>query len=227
MMTRRMFAFGVPLAAVTLPKASAAGVDGKWEAEIETPRGPTVIAFTLQADGESLTGTVGNDMLGMSEIEDGEVRGDSVSFVQVMARGQMQVRFKYEGTVAGDEMELTRTMQRPPGMPGGGGRGPGRGQGRRPRGPGRWGGRVDVPAAVLARAGVAAAWAAARSRLQPSGCSERLRPQGSEPGGPARSGSRPSVAESLSPPSPFGPDLAQWLPVQLPWLAGGAARGFR
>lgn len=140
MITRRMFALGVPLAAVTLPKASAAGVDGKWEAEIETPRGPMVIAFTLQADGESLTGTLGNDMMGMSEIEDGEVSGDSVSFVQVMARGQTQVRFKYEGTVAGDEMELTRTMQRPPGMPGGGGRGPGRGQGGGP-GAGGQGGR--------------------------------------------------------------------------------------
>ena len=95
--------------------------------------------FDLRADGEALTGTVGNEMMGESQIEDGMVSGASVSFVQVITRGQRQIRFKYEGKLAGDELELTRSMQRPAGMgPGGGGRGPGAGGGN--GGPGGQGG---------------------------------------------------------------------------------------
>lgn len=134
--SRRAFALSVPMTAVCARRLSAAGVDGKWEAEIQSPRGATVVVFDLKSDGEALTGQLGNDMMGMSDIQDGKVSGDSVSFVQVTARGDFQMRFQYEGKVSGDEMELTRTMVRPAGggpgrRPGGGAR---QGGGPRPRG---------------------------------------------------------------------------------------------
>lgn len=138
MITRRAFGWAMPLAAASARRLRAASVDGTWEAEIETPRGATVVRFVLRSDADKLTGTVGNETMGESEIQDGKVTGDQVSFVQVMTRGDFEMRIRYEGTVREDELELTRTMGRPPGArgggPGPGGQGPGRRVG--PGGPG-------------------------------------------------------------------------------------------
>ena len=141
MISRRAFALAVPALATMVRGLRAAEVDGKWEAEIEGPQGSTAIVFDLKADGEMLTGTVGNDMMGAAEIQDGKISGDQIEFVQVMQRGNFQMRFNYSGKVSGDEMELTRTVQRPGGPGGGqgqgGGRGPGGGRGAGgPGGPG-------------------------------------------------------------------------------------------
>ena len=46
---------GVCMMAATL---AAAGVDGKWEATVQSPRGEQQYTFVFKADGESLTGTV-------------------------------------------------------------------------------------------------------------------------------------------------------------------------
>ena len=135
MISRRAFALAVPALATTVRGLRAAAVDGKWEAEIEGPQGSTVFTFDLKADGDTLSGTVGNEMMGESEIQEGKISGDQVEFVQVMQRGNFQIRFNYAGRVSGDEMELTRTMQRPGGP--GGGQGPGGpGGGRGAGGPG-------------------------------------------------------------------------------------------
>ena len=154
MITRRAFAMALPTAAVSIRGLHAAGVDGKWEAEIEGPRGPMVLVFDLKAEGDTVTGTIGNDMMGEVQIQDGKVSGDEVSFVQTMMRGDFEVRFKFAGTVSGDEMELTRSIDRGPGGPGGGraggrGQGPGGGRGagggdRRP-GAAPGGGRAQGP----------------------------------------------------------------------------------
>ena len=161
MITRRAFAMALPAAAVSIRGLHAAGVDGKWEAEIEGPRGPMVLVFDLKADGDIVTGTIGNDMMDEVQIQDGKVSGDEVSFVQTMTRGDFEIRFKFAGKVSGDEMELTRSMDRGPGGgrgqgPGGQGRGRGAGSGgQRPgggaqgpgggRGRGQGGGRAQGP----------------------------------------------------------------------------------
>ena len=133
MITRRIFSLSVMAAAAGTRVLRAAGVDGKWEASIESPMGAMAMTFDLKSDGEKLTGSVGNEMMGESEIQDGKISGDEVSFVQVMKRGDREMKFKYEGKLAGDELELTRSMD-------GGGRGPGGGGERGPRGGGRPGG---------------------------------------------------------------------------------------
>lgn len=143
--SRREFAFAAAAAAISVRRLDAAGVDGKWEGEVPNFRGPVAMTFEFKSDGETLTGTLGNEMMGTVEITEGRVSGDELSFVQLMQRGDMEFRIKYEGRVRGDEMELTRTMQRPPGARGPGGRpsggrpggGPGGGPGgRRPGGGG-------------------------------------------------------------------------------------------
>ncbi|MBI1352812.1 MAG: hypothetical protein GC160_00595 [Acidobacteria bacterium] len=115
------------LALVAAP-VFAADASGKWEAKIEGPRGEMAFVFNLTADGETLTGTVSNEMMGESEISDGKVSGDEISFKQKLERGERTMTFAYKGKVNGDELELTRTVE---GMGGGkkGGMRPGGGQG--------------------------------------------------------------------------------------------------
>lgn len=141
MISRRAFAFAAPLAAASARRMLAAAVDGKWEAEVPGPNGPMAMTFNLMADGTALSGTASLGPMGELEIMDGSVAGDDVSFVVAVSRGGQgnarQVRFQFKGKVAGDEMELTRSMVRPAGGPGGqgGGRPQGGGQGgRRPQG---------------------------------------------------------------------------------------------
>ena len=150
MISRRAFAFALPAAALIVGRMKAAGVDGKWVAEIAGLQGNTAtFTFNLKSDGEALTGTIENEMMGSAEIQDGKVTGDQVSFVETMTRGQREIRFKYEGKVSGDELELTRSLVRPMGAgpgggQGGGGRRPGAGgqrQGARGQGTGGAGGR--------------------------------------------------------------------------------------
>ncbi len=133
MITRRAIMLGLSISAASVPTLQAAEIDGQWRAEFESPRGLQTVLLELKADGGTLTGTVGTDAAGTNPIRDGRVEGDQVTFGQVMARGDFEMHFKYEGKLMGDELELTRTMARPPG--GGPGRAgpdnPGGGPGRR------------------------------------------------------------------------------------------------
>lgn len=145
MISRRAFAAAVPAFAVSVAGLRAAEIDGKWKAEVPGRDGAVPVTFDLRAEGQTLTGSISADVIGDTEIQEGKLDGKTVSFVQVLARGQRQIRFKYEGKLAGDSLELTRTLVRPagraPARPGPGpGQGGGRPQGGPPRG-GQGGGR--------------------------------------------------------------------------------------
>jgi hypothetical protein len=103
--------------------AFAADVSGKWTYEQAGRNGgaPRPVTITLKQDGSKLTGSVpgmgrGGDTPPPSEIMNGKVDGDKVSFeVKREFNGNSMVT-KYEGTVAGDEMKLkvTRDTQNGP-----------------------------------------------------------------------------------------------------------------
>ena len=89
----------------------AADATGKWEAAIPSPRGEMILVFDLKAEGETLTGTVSNEIMGESEIVDGKIDGHAISFKQELERGPRSITFAYTGAIDGDEMELTRTVE--------------------------------------------------------------------------------------------------------------------
>ena len=107
--------------------AFAADVSGKWTYEAPgrggNPGRPTTI--TLKADGAKLTGSVpggfgrgggGDTPPPPTEITNGKVNGDKVSFEVTRDMGGQSMTTKYEGTVSGDEMKLKITR---PNMQGG------------------------------------------------------------------------------------------------------------
>ena len=96
--------------------AFAADVSGKWTYE-QAGRGgaPRPVTITLKQDGSKLTGSVpgmgrgGDNPPPPSEIMNGKVDGDKVSFeVKREFNGNTMIT-KYEGTVSGDEMKLKMT----------------------------------------------------------------------------------------------------------------------
>lgn len=129
---------GLLLGLMILPAIWAADVNGKWTAEFETPRGPSEMEFDFKVDGDKVTGTVSNQR-GESEIQDGKIEGETISFKQVMSFGR-EITILYTGKISGDEIEFTRKFEGGgPGGPGGGRGGPG-GGGPRAGGGGREGG---------------------------------------------------------------------------------------
>jgi hypothetical protein len=112
-MTKKLL-FVVTIALVFAFAAMAADATGKWTFE-QPGRGggpgrPTTI--TLKQDGAKLTGSVpgfgrgGDNPPPPSEIKDGKVDGDKVSFTVTREFNGNSMVTKYEGTISGDEMKL-------------------------------------------------------------------------------------------------------------------------
>src|SRR5690348_11022428 len=109
------------LACLMVTSAFAADVDGKWTASMPGRQGNTMeVTFVFKADGNTLTGTMSNPR-GESEIKDGKIDGNNISFNQTFERGGNSMTIVYKGKVSGDTIEFTREMQ------GGEGKGGGRG----------------------------------------------------------------------------------------------------
>lgn len=102
---------------VFLTVAYAAGIDGKWTAEVPGRQGNTqTTTFNFKAEGEKLTGTMSGRQ-GDIAISDGTIKGNDVSFTVVREFNGNKITIKYVGKLSGDEIKFTRTME---GGPGGG-----------------------------------------------------------------------------------------------------------
>jgi hypothetical protein len=86
--------------------ASAADITGNWKADLQTPQGKVEVSYSFKQEGETLTGTWQAAQSPTVQITEGKVSGDKVSFVVKMNAGGGIV-FAHEGTIAGDEIQLT------------------------------------------------------------------------------------------------------------------------
>ena len=93
---------------LTIP-AVAADIAGKWTASFDTQIGVQNYTYTFKVDGEKLTGTAKNDM-GSSEIANGTVKGDDISFVENLDFNGNKIEITYTGKIAGDEIKFTRKV---------------------------------------------------------------------------------------------------------------------
>ena len=101
----------VALLGILVFSAAAAGVDGKWTAQVPGRQGNTQeTTFNLKADGDKLTGTV-TTRRGDAPISDGKIDGDNISFVTVLEFNGNQIKILYKGKVSGDEIKFTRERE--------------------------------------------------------------------------------------------------------------------
>ena len=90
--------------------AHAADVSGTWKAEFDTQIGKQNYTYDLKVSGSRLTGTA-KSANGETELKDGKVEGDAVSFVEMLKIQGMELKVTYTGkVVSADEIQFTRDV---------------------------------------------------------------------------------------------------------------------
>jgi len=89
--------------------ALAADIAGKWTASFDTQIGVQNYTYTFKVDGGKLTGTA-ESQFGKTEITEGTVKGDELSFVENLDFQGTPVKIAYKGKVSGDEIKFTRNV---------------------------------------------------------------------------------------------------------------------
>ena len=106
-MKTQMWAWLVILLLCGAVAATAAGIDGKWLAQVPGRDGGTMeFTFTFKADGETLTGAMSTQM-GEREISEGKISGSDISFVVQLSFQGNDMKLLYKGKLSGDELQLT------------------------------------------------------------------------------------------------------------------------
>jgi hypothetical protein len=97
----------IALTALTLGMSFAADIDGKWTGQVEGRNGPQPQTIMLKSAGNALTGSVQGGRGGPSEISNGTIDGNNVSFTVVREFGQNKITQEYKGAISGSELKLT------------------------------------------------------------------------------------------------------------------------
>jgi hypothetical protein len=86
---------------------AAADVSGTWKGMADTPNGKIERTFVFKVDGSKLTGETSSEMTGKSEIREGKVDGDTITFNIVAKIQDNEIKLIYKGKVSGDEIKMT------------------------------------------------------------------------------------------------------------------------
>ena len=91
--------------------AFAADVTGTWTATFDTQVGAQKYTYTFKVAGNKLTGKAKSELaMTETEITEGTVSGDDISFVENLNFQDMPLRIVYKGKIMGDDLKLTRTI---------------------------------------------------------------------------------------------------------------------
>jgi hypothetical protein len=105
----KKFGLAVLFLALGSVSALAADFNGKWSADVTTPRGTQTITFDFHVAGATLTGKVTSPR-GDADISNGKVDGDNISFDTVMNFNGNEFKISYTGKADGDTIKFTRAM---------------------------------------------------------------------------------------------------------------------
>jgi hypothetical protein len=102
-------------ATAATPTATAAATDisGTWHAEFDTQIGMQKYQFTFHVADGKLTGKANaevNDQKRETELTEGKVTGDTVTFVEMLKFQDNDIRIEYTGKIHGDEISFTRKV---------------------------------------------------------------------------------------------------------------------
>jgi hypothetical protein len=98
--------------AFALP-AAAGDLVGKWTAEFDSPIGVQKYVYEFTKSGDAVSGqatferSIGN---GSAQLKNIKVDGDKISFEEPLSVDGNEITIIYSGTLAGDELKLTRKV---------------------------------------------------------------------------------------------------------------------
>ena len=84
-----------------------ADATGKWKGSIDAGGETRELTFDLKASGDTLTGTFGGPMEKPSEIKDGKIQGDTVSFWAMADYQGQPIKLVFKGQVLASEIYFT------------------------------------------------------------------------------------------------------------------------
>ena len=87
----------------------AADITGTWTAAFDTQVGVQNYTYTFKVEGNKLTGHV-KSQYSDTDIQEGKINGDDISFVENLTFEGMPLRIVYKGKLSGDEIKLTRVV---------------------------------------------------------------------------------------------------------------------
>lgn len=91
----------------------AAGLDGHWTAEFDSPIGQQKYTYDFKTEDSKTTGKATYDHSmgkGESELADIKLSGDNVSFTETVKIQGSDLKITYAGKLSGDEMKLSREV---------------------------------------------------------------------------------------------------------------------
>jgi hypothetical protein len=96
---------------IAVARGYAADIAGTWKASFDTQVGQQNYTYTFVVKDTSLTGKIQSEMGGTTDILDGKIDGDKVSFVEIFKFDGMEIRITYSGHVtSADEIKFTRQV---------------------------------------------------------------------------------------------------------------------
>jgi hypothetical protein len=108
---RRLAVVLAVLVWTSLAGVRAADPSGRWSATFDSQVGEQQYTFEFVVKGSQLTGTVKGNLLGESQIQDGKIDGDKISFVENGKFQDMELRIVYSGTMtSADEIKFSRNV---------------------------------------------------------------------------------------------------------------------
>ena len=112
-MKSKRVALLVSVVLLCLVPALAADISGKWATVIKTAIGEMNYTFDFKVEGEKLTGkavmSMGNDS-SESALTEGSVKGDEVTFVEMLKVQGQELRCEYKGKISGGEIHGSRQV---------------------------------------------------------------------------------------------------------------------
>src|SRR3954451_23222035 len=90
----------------------AADANGKWTAEMQGPGGNTrTVTMNLKTDGSKLTGTVSGGRGSDTEISDGKVDGNEISFSSTREFNGNKMTSTYKGKLDGEVIHFKMKVE--------------------------------------------------------------------------------------------------------------------
>jgi hypothetical protein len=108
-MRRKNVVLSILLAVGISASAFAADIAGTWKAAFDTQIGVQNYTYTFKVDGNKLTGHVKSEYSD-TDIQEGTIKGDDISFVENLNFDGMPLRIVYKGKISGDEIKLSRDV---------------------------------------------------------------------------------------------------------------------
>ncbi len=91
----------------------AGDVTGTWKAQFDSQIGEQKYTFTFKQEGTNLTGKANSEVNGEkreTELKEGKVDGDVVSFIEMLNFQGNDLRIAYTGKISTNEIKLTREV---------------------------------------------------------------------------------------------------------------------